>query len=61
MKYDGTQNVPDALTKSLPRPAFEEHKEYMADTISLQAETEVAYGNVLLRSWSGLTSARSEN
>ena len=37
MKYDGTQNVPDALTKNLPRPAFEEHKEYMAGTISLQA------------------------
>ena len=32
VKYDGTQNVPDALTKSLPRPAFEKHKEYMAGT-----------------------------
>jgi len=40
VKYVGTQNVTDALTKSLPRPAFEEHKEYMADTISFQAETE---------------------
>ena len=28
VKCAGTQNVSDALTKSLPRPAFEKHREY---------------------------------
>ena len=32
MKCAGTQNVSDALTKSLPRLAFEKHKEYMIGT-----------------------------
>ena len=32
VKCDGTQNVSDALTKSLPRPAFEKHREYMVGT-----------------------------
>ena len=29
VKCAGTQNVSDTLTKSLPRPAFDKHKEYM--------------------------------
>ena len=29
VKCAGTQNVSDALTKSLSRPAFEKHREYM--------------------------------
>jgi hypothetical protein len=32
VKCDGTQNVSDTLTKSLPRPAFEKHREYMVGT-----------------------------
>ncbi len=32
MKYAGPQNVSDALTKSLPRPAFEKHREFMVGT-----------------------------
>ena len=32
LKCAGTQNVSDALTKSLPRPAFEKHREYMIGT-----------------------------
>ena len=32
VKCAGMQNVSDALTKSLPRPAFEKHKEYMIGT-----------------------------
>ena len=32
VKCEGTQNVSDALTASLPRPAFEKHKEYMIGT-----------------------------
>eukprot|EP00961_Rhodomonas_salina_P096952 1304279-Rhodomonas_salina.1 len=28
-KCAGTQNVADALTKSLPAPAFEKHREYL--------------------------------
>ncbi len=28
----GTQNVSDTLTKSLPRPAFEKHREFMVET-----------------------------
>ena len=32
VKCAGTQNVSDALTKSLPRPAFEKHREYMVGT-----------------------------
>ncbi len=28
----GTQNVADSLTKSLPRPAFAKHREYMWGT-----------------------------
>jgi hypothetical protein len=30
LKCAGPQNVSDALTKSLPRPAFEKHREFMA-------------------------------
>jgi hypothetical protein len=29
IKYAGTQNVADALTKSLPRPAFHNHREFL--------------------------------
>ena len=32
VKCAGKQNVSDALTKSLPRPAFEKYKEYMIGT-----------------------------
>jgi hypothetical protein len=32
VKCAGTQNVSDALTKSLPRPAFEKHREYKVGT-----------------------------
>jgi hypothetical protein len=32
VKCADTQNVSDALTKSLPRPAFEKHREYMVGT-----------------------------
>ena len=32
VKCAGKQNVSDALTKSLPRPAFEKHKGYMLGT-----------------------------
>ncbi len=32
VKCAGTQNVSDDLTKSLPRPAFEKHREYMVGT-----------------------------
>ena len=32
VKRDGTQNVDDALPKSLPQPAFEKHKECMVGT-----------------------------
>ena len=32
VKCVGTQNVSDALPKTLPRPAFEKHKEYMIGT-----------------------------
>ncbi len=32
IKCVGTQNVSDALTKSLPRPAFEKHREFMVGT-----------------------------
>jgi hypothetical protein len=32
MKCAGPQNVSDALTKSLPRPAFEKHREFMVGT-----------------------------
>ena len=32
VKCAGTQNVSDAHTKSLPRPAFEKHREYMVGT-----------------------------
>ena len=32
IKCAGTQNVSDALTKSLPRPAFEKHREFMVGT-----------------------------
>ena len=32
VKCAGTQNVSDALTKSLARPAFEKHREYMWGT-----------------------------
>ena len=32
MKCVGTQNVSDTLTKSLPRPVFDKHKEYMVGT-----------------------------
>ena len=34
--YAGTQNVSDALTKSLARPAFEKHREYMWGTRKLK-------------------------
>jgi hypothetical protein len=32
LKCAGTQNVSDVLTKSLSRPAFEKHREYMIGT-----------------------------
>lgn len=32
LKCVGPQNVSDALTKSLPRPAFEKHREFMVGT-----------------------------
>jgi hypothetical protein len=32
LKCAGPQNVSDALTKSLPRPAFEKHREFMVGT-----------------------------
>ena len=32
VKCAGTQNVSDALTKSLARPAFEKHREHMRGT-----------------------------
>ena len=32
LKCAGPQNVSDALTKSLPRLAFEEHEEFMLGT-----------------------------
>ena len=32
LKYAGPQNVSDALTKSLTRPAFEKHREFMVGT-----------------------------
>jgi hypothetical protein len=32
LKYAGPQNVSDSLTKSLPRPAFEKHREFMVGT-----------------------------
>jgi hypothetical protein len=32
IKYAGTQNVADALTKSLPRPAFHKHREFLKGT-----------------------------
>ncbi len=32
MYYDERKPVSDALTKSLPRPAFEKHREYMVGT-----------------------------
>ena len=32
LKCAGPQNVPDALTKSLTRPAFEKHREFMVGT-----------------------------
>ncbi len=32
LKCSGPQNVSDALTKSLPRPAFEKHREFMVGT-----------------------------
>ena len=34
VKCAGTQNVSDALTKSLARPAFEKHREHMWGTVS---------------------------
>jgi len=33
IKCAGTQNVADALTKSLPRPAFDEHREFLKGTV----------------------------
>jgi hypothetical protein len=32
IKCAGTQNVADALTKSLPRPAFHKHREFLEGT-----------------------------
>ena len=32
LKYAGPQNDSDTLTKSLPRPAFEKHREFMVGT-----------------------------
>ena len=32
VKCAGTQNASDALTKSLPRPAFEKHRKYLVGT-----------------------------
>jgi hypothetical protein len=32
LKYTGPQNVSDALTKRLPRLAFEKHREFMVGT-----------------------------
>ena len=32
IKCAGTQNVADALTKSLPRPAFHKHREFLKGT-----------------------------
>ena len=32
IKCAGTQNVADALTKSLPKPAFHKHREFMQGT-----------------------------
>ena len=32
LKCAGPQNVSDVLTKSLPRPAFENHREFMVGT-----------------------------
>jgi hypothetical protein len=32
LKCVGPQNVSDTLTKSLPRPAFEKHREFMVGT-----------------------------
>jgi len=36
VKCAGTKNVSEALTKSLPRPAFEKHREYMIGTTVLE-------------------------
>ncbi len=33
VKCAGTQNVSDALAKSLPRPAFEKHREHMVGNV----------------------------
>ena len=32
LKCAGTQNVADALTKSLPKPAFHKHREFLQGT-----------------------------
>jgi hypothetical protein len=42
----GPQNVPDTLTKSLPRPAFEKHRgEFMVGT-TLRVPYSAFYANV---------------
>ena len=37
VKCAGTLNVSDALTKSLARPAFEKHREYMWSSVPFSA------------------------
>ena len=32
IKCEGMQNVADALTKSLPKPAFHKHRDFLHDT-----------------------------
>ena len=44
-KCAGPQNVSDALTKSLPRPAFEKHREFLVGT-SLRVPFSAFYAKV---------------
>jgi hypothetical protein len=41
LKCAGPQNVSDALTKSLPRPAVEKHREFMVGTRTCYAKAVV--------------------
>jgi len=48
IKCAGTQNVADALTKSLPRPAFHKHREFLKGTAqSFSAFFASAYESVV--------------
>ena len=48
IKCAGTQNVADALTKSLPRPAFHKHREFLKGTAqSFSAFFASAYEQVV--------------